>query len=80
MYIRGFFVVILFYILIILNVVFPIDKDTKILLTHVAKQSFIIGGWEVVYGIGIGKIVVSDDGKFLQYKCIKPTYKRRWYR
>jgi hypothetical protein len=55
-YIKSFFIIILFYV--------PV----------------IIYGWGVVYKIVIGELVVREDGKFLQYKHIKPTYERRWYR
>jgi hypothetical protein len=79
-YIKSFFIIILFYVLIILSAVLPINERTELLLIHTPKQSFIVCGWDVVYKIIIGELVVREDGKFLKYKHTKTTYKRRWYR
>ena len=79
-YFKEFFLPILIYVVIAVCVLVPIDKDTEKIVNHSLTQSFIVCAWRVVYEVGIGKLVVSEDGKFLQYTCTKPTYKRRWYR
>lgn len=80
MYVKEFFLPILIYVVIAVCLLVPISEDTQKLVDHNLKQSFIVCVWRVIYEIGVGELVVSDDGKFLQYKCTKPTYERRWYR
>jgi len=79
-YFKEFFLPILIYVVIAVCVLVPIDKDVEKIVSHSLNQSFIVCAWRVVYEVSVGKLVVSEDGKFLQYTYTKPTYKRRWYR
>jgi len=68
MYIKKFFMATFIFIFIVASLVILSNNDVDRITNHGTNEPIFFCAWRVITEIVRGKLVVSEDGKYLHYK------------